>query len=410
MGEKRIKRWKSGMDAVKAAQYLHDMAAEGWILEEVGYLFYVFREDMPADLKYAVQTFREKPSKEELERYTAKGWQVVDHWEQEYVFVRERDTWTEDAVDRQAVVEEIDRKIASDKENYRAEGIVLLVIVGIFLVLFFLQFGTELFFKGMGKDLVFQFGPSLLLTLLCGWAAVRRLRKKRERVLDGEILDQDTDWRRQRKINGVRWLVVALLLGGVIYYEMGWNEELYDLPKEVSYAELPAVRLENLEEDKLILIGESVAEQRESVKDIYGAFTRWHTYDNAVKDYGNLLFMKKIETNQNRRKADGDTELELTTEYYNFLLQMLAKKQYKESLKQEEELFERIYNSGMRKVIETPCDAFDELHICRKNYKDESVLHVLCRQDRQVMELDYNGQAEIDRILAEVEKVFEAQN
>ena len=94
MGEKRIKRWKGSMDAIKAAQYLHDMATEGWILEEVGYLFYIFREDMPADLKYAVQSFKEIPSEEELEAYTAKGWQIVDHWEEEYVFVKERDTYT----------------------------------------------------------------------------------------------------------------------------------------------------------------------------------------------------------------------------------------------------------------------------------------------------------------------------
>ena len=31
---KRIKRWRGGMDAVQTAQYLHDMAAEGWILDE----------------------------------------------------------------------------------------------------------------------------------------------------------------------------------------------------------------------------------------------------------------------------------------------------------------------------------------------------------------------------------------
>lgn len=410
MGKKRIKRWKSGMDAVKAAQYLHDMAAEGWILEEVGYLFYVFRENAPADLKYAVQTFKEQPSKEELETYTAKGWQVIDHWEQEYVFARERDTWTEDAVDRQTVAEEIGQRIEKERENARTGGFVFLAIMGIVLLLFFMQFGIQMFSNDLGWWLFFQIVPNFLIIFLGGWLAVRRLRKKRERVLDGESLDKDIDWRRQRKINAIRWLVVILLLGGVIYYEMGWNETIYDLPQEISYAELPAVRLEKLEGNELIRMGKSVAEQQEDVKDRYGFSTRWHTYDNAVRDYGNLIMMRKIETNQNMRKADEDAELELKTKYYNFVFEAFAQKQYNGVLEQEEEMFLKFRDPEMRKQIEGVEGEFDELHICQQKYEKENVTHILCRQGRQLMELDYNGQAEIDRILAEVEKVFEAQN
>ena len=410
MGEKRIKRWKGGMDAGKTARYLHDMAAEGLRLEKVGYLFYIFREDAPADLLYSVQKFKDLLSEEELEAYAGAGWQVVDHLEQEYVFVKERDTWAEDTIDQQAVAEEIDREMERAKEIYRGEAIVLLAMIGIFSLLFFLQFGREMFSEGMGRDMLISLGPSLLIAFFGGGLALCRLRKKRERIQAGGILEKDTNWRRQRKINAIGWLIVVLLLGGAIYYGMGWNETIYDLPQEISYAELPAVRLEKLEENELIRMGKSLAEQQEDVKNIYGSSNIWYTYDNSVRDYGNLIFMKEIRTWQDMRDTEKNTEIELTTAYYDFLCQILAKKQYKESLKQEEELYGRFDDSDMRKVIETPGGAFDEAHICQKDYTDESVIHVLCRQGRQVMELDYNGQTDAEYILAEVEKVFEAQN
>lgn len=62
---KRIKRWRGGMDAVQTAQYLHDMAAEGWILDEVGYLTYIFREEEPRELTYRVVTLKEAATGED---------------------------------------------------------------------------------------------------------------------------------------------------------------------------------------------------------------------------------------------------------------------------------------------------------------------------------------------------------
>jgi len=54
-------------------------------------------------------------------------------------------------------------------------------------------------------------------------------------------------------------------------------------------------------------------------------------------------------------------------------------------------------------------DAFDETHICKKKFTGEAVLHILCRQGKQIMELEYTGQAEPERILEEIAAVFDAQ-
>lgn len=407
---KKIRRWKGGMDPVQAAQFLHDMAAEGWILDEVGYLLYVFREEEPQELTYRVVTMKEAATGEELAQYEAEGWKVAGNWEEQYIFVRERDFWTDDALERQIAVEEIDRRLERENTDRKATltlGVVIFVFFGIIL---FMQYGTDIFFEDMGKELLVQLGPNLLLLFGGGWLVNRRLRKKKERMLEGESVSaRDADWRGSR-IRTIAILAVGFfLIGWGLYLEAGWNEKITDLPQEIDYAEVPAVRLENLEDGEIIRIGEDVKTQKADVLDMYGpAFLGWHSYDNAVRDHRMLIIMKETETEQRMRPRDGNAEIELSTDYCDFLFEFMAEKQYKENLEWENDIFEGDHRWDARVVQEM--DAFDETHICKKKFTGEAILHILCRQGKQVMELDYTGQAEPERILEEVAKVFAAQS
>lgn len=417
---KRIRRWRGGMDAVQTAQYFHDMAAEGWILEEIGYVFYIFREEAPQELTYRVVTMKAAATGEELAKYEADGWQKVTNCDEEYVFVKERDLWNDDAAERQMMVEEIDRQLETDSEMRKNMTIVTLVIVGLFLLLFFLQYGTDMFVDGLGMNLLISFGPNLLLIVVGGWLMSRRLRKKKERMLDGESVSaRDTDWRSSRIRTVAAVAVGVLLIGWALYIEAGWNEKKYDMPVEVSYQDIPAVRLEKLESGELVRVGKNVSSLKATdglhlgMSQLEAAEYQWmrwmSNFDNYVIDHRYLLIAEHVETDQRAKNAANDAEVELRTEYYRYITEGLAKKQFTGDLEWED-AFYADHVKWDRELLKSQEDIFDELHVCRRDFGKESDIHILCQQGKQVMELDYTGQAEPERILKEVEKVFEAQN
>lgn len=106
----------------------------------------------------------------------------------------------------------------------------------------------------------------------------------------------------------------------------------------------------------------------------------------------------------------GDSEeLELSTDHYQFLLEFLAGKQYQDDLEWEGTFYSDHKNWG-RDLLAAYESTFDALHVCRRDFGMESDIHILCRQGRQVMELNYIGAVEPQRILEEVAEVFAAQN
>ena len=404
---KRIKRWRGGMDAVQTAQYLHDMAAEGWILDEVGYLTYIFREEAPRELTYRVVTLKGAATGEELAAYESKGWKKAGNWEEEYIFVKERDLWNEDAMERQMMVEEIDRRLETDTDMRKNMIIATLAIVGFFLICLIPQYGTELFANGVGMNFLISFGPNLFFILLGGWLVNRRLRKKKERMLEGETVSaRDTDWRGSRIRTMAVLAVGVLLIGWAVCIGAEWNQKKYDLPLDVSYRDIPAVRLENLEEGNLERIGKNISTAQEQ-DSLYFKLNQFHNY---VIDHRWLLITEQVETNQKVKKLADDTEINLDGEYYDFMLEFLAEKQYQDDLDWEKERPSTKYGLEEHHILtEMAKGNFDALHICRTEFGDKTELHILCREGKQVMELNYDGQADADDVLVEIQKVFLAQ-
>lgn len=404
---KRIKRWRGGMDAVQTAQYLHDMAAEGWILDEVGYLTYIFREEAPRELTYRVVTLKGAATGEELAAYESKGWKKAGNWEEEYIFVKERDLWNEGAMERQMMVEEIDRRLEREKTDRKAMGVLGLVLFVFFGIILFMQYGTDMFFEDLGIALFVQFAPNLVLLLGGGWLVSCRLRKKKERMLDGETVSaRDTDWRGSRIRTMAVLAVGVLLIGWAVCIGAEWNQKKYDLPLDVSYRDIPAVRLENLEEGNLERIGKNISTAQEQ-DSLYFKLNQFHNY---VIDHRWLLITEQVETNQKVKKLADDTEINLDGEYYDFMLEFLAEKQYQDDLDWEKERPSTKYGLEEHHILtEMAKGNFDALHICRTEFGDKTELHILCREGKQVMELNYDGQADADDVLVEIQKVFLAQ-
>ena len=94
---KHITRWKTGATKLQGAAYLREMAENGWILEDMNHLTYSFREDEPQYLTYRLVERESYLTEEERAEYEKNGWQEVCHYEREYVFVKERDPFEEDA-------------------------------------------------------------------------------------------------------------------------------------------------------------------------------------------------------------------------------------------------------------------------------------------------------------------------
>ena len=417
---KRIRRWRTGKSKLQGAAYLREMAEQGWILEDMNHLMYIFREEEPRYLRYHLEEFKHALTAEEREGYEKDGWQEVCHYELEYIFVREREPFEDDEeIDRQDLAESIDKQLKEDLDLRKNMFLVTVLIIGGFLLLFLLQEGFGGIRKEMIANLMVSFGPNLFFIFLGGWLVNHRLKKKKRKLEEGDTPDEYTDWRKQKHRGTIGVLIGFLLIGWAVCIEAEWNQKKYDLPEEISYWDIPAVRLENLEEDNLERIGTNVS----SIKELEGLHLgmdlyerseyqrlRWlSNFNNYVVDHRWLLITEQVETNQRVQDRSG-TEINLDGEYNHFILEFLAEKQYQDDLEWEREKPSAKYGLEEHHIItETAKGNFDALHICRTEFGDETELHILCREGTQVMEVNYDGQADADDVLVEIQKVFLAQ-
>ena len=402
---KHITRWKTGTTKLQGAAYLKEMAEQGWILEDMNHLMYTFREDMPQYLKYRILDRDCVMSQEEREAYEKDGWTEVCHYELEYVFVKEREPFEEDTEEeKREVLEELDRQIRLEKENEKNSRYGQLIVVGVGVIALFLMFGFSKDTLGAVGGLATRLLPWILLGFVLSQKRLRTLKKKKAYVLeDGDIPDEYTDWRGQRKgfVKGI--LLFAAIIGIWGYYVFDKNSVLYDLPQEIHYSRVPAPRLENIEDTELVRTSGNIARQKAAMGD-----HQWHIYDNSVKENRNLFIMEEFRIEQNMAPVGEPTEIELSTLYNQYLLEPLADHFYKKELKREETSYPGI-NISTQIILDVPRGNFDALHVCRREYADETVIHVLCRDGKQVMKLTYNGQAEVDDILMEIQRVFLAR-
>lgn len=401
---KHITRWKTGATKLQGAAYLREMAEQGWILEGMNHLMYTFREEEPQYLKYRLLKRDCVMALEEREAFEKDGWTEVCHYELEYVFVKERDPFEEDAEEeKELVLEELDRKIKLERENEKSNNIMQITTIAIVGLTIFLVSGFSSDVIGVTGKMAVKLLPWILLGTILSRRRLKKLHQEKEAVMEGDIPDEYTDWRSQRKGLLRSLLLIAVIIFIWVYYVGGKNEVLYDLPQEINYMRVPAPRLEKLENVELIRVGGDIARQKAARGD-----HSWHIYDNSVTEQENLFIMEEFRIEQNMAPVGEATEIEMSTLYNQFLLEPLAEYFYKEELKGEEKSYPGM-NVSTKTVLDAPRGNFDALHVCKREYVDETVIHILCRDGKQVMKLTYNGKAEVDDILVEIQKVFLAQ-
>lgn len=415
----RIKRLKSAATETQGAAYLREMAEQGHILEEMNHLWYIFREDAPAYLQYRLETRERVLSEEERAAYAADGWQEVCHYELEYVFAKEIDVFTPaEEIQPEEVVQALDRKIEIERKDMRFQKWSILATVVFVGVAALAVFGFSGEAAGFVGKVFLRYALLLLLVLLLGKRSIRKMQQEKEDVLTGDIPEKYTDWRGNRRTAIALLAVMVVGFCGWLFYECEWNEKTFDLPQTISYAEIPAVRLENLTEETLTRAGESIDPDMEGIRvsadfmegSMYEIRKEMGGFDNYAVDCRWLLQTeKKLETKQCMQTEDG-TELNLDTMYERYRSENTAEKVYLETVLAEER-WEEEFDTPKREILSPETDVFDDLHVYRRDWTNEISYYILCRQGNQLMELDYSSKQELDleRMLAEVEQVFAAQ-
>lgn len=423
---KHITRWKTGATKLQGAAYLQEMAEQGWILEDMNHLTYSFREEEPQYLKYCMEERESVLTEEERTAYEKDGWTEVCHYEREYVFVKARDPFEEDVEEqKEEIIKDLDRRIAQEQKGERESRYaqLIIVVIGFISVFLILGFSKESGFAAL--RLVIRLLPWILIAYFASRKRIREMKEEQDRVREGDISDDYTDWRKSRKATFVWIFVLVLGFVGWMFYAGDYNEKTFDLPKEVSYVEVPAVRLENLVDGPLKRTGRSIDPVMEGVRlnadmvkgIMYDNTKKLGGFDNYVVDHRFLLKTQKmVESYQCMMTEDG-RELKLDTSYYKFRGGE-ASDYYGDVVLNEEDFDESLealeMNVPKRQLVFVETDAFARRHTCKREWPEGTAYHVICqsKDGQQIMELDYhysNGDVTVEQLMDEIAKVFAVQ-
>ena len=420
---KRIKRWRTGATKLQGAAYLRDMAEQGWILEDMNHLMYIFREEEPQYRRYRLEERESVLTEEERAAYEKDGWTEVCHYEVEYVFVKEREPFEEDPEEnKEEILKDLEQKIELEEKTERRtrQGQLIVIAIGLVAALLTMGFseGTMIFVVKILTRLL----PWILIAYFASRRRTKNLRQEQDRVREGDISDDYTDWRKSRRATVLFVLALVIGLGVWAYYKSGFNEKTFDMPAEVSYKEIPAVRLENLFDEPLTRAGDSIDPAMEGIRlnanmgegSMYEIKKNMGGFDNYGVDHRFLLKTKEmVETHQCMQTEDR-IELNLDTDYYYFRDIRDAGARYIELCVEEEEMDEYWREEGIDfpppQKIEAESERIDNIHVCRTDWTNEIAYHVVANKGSQVMELHYSGKdIDVKRLLFEIARVFDAQ-
>lgn len=416
-------------DRKKAALYFRDMAAEGLILDEVGYLYYSFREGSPQDLWYETQVFEEYPTEQALADYAAQGWQVAGHWESEYVFVTERADAPPLFPKEENELVKLEQEIQEVEERQVRPDLWMLFII-------LVGFGAAVYHNGFQTETLLTAGKEVrnllllfLLALAVHFVQKRRLRKKRERLLEeaeerGDSQAEEIDWRDsyRRRRWGLCLLAAVFCIG--FYYLADLNEKTFLLTEAV-FAERPILRAEQLAAGDWEPVGEGVDLSQEGLhppkKIEYGVDSYWTKkkrgkLHNYGVEYRNLPALEeKLYTTQSLRERETGEQAELRMTYTRYWMKGLAKRRF------EKRMPKVINGAGIysgeeipwanaeREQINLSNGIFDGLRVYLVSAEVGERLEVLAWRGDQVMEVIYQGTAPAAKLLAEIDAVFAAQ-
>lgn len=254
------------------------------------------------------------------------------------------------------------------------------------------------------------------------------LQRKRARLLEDAGECMEADWRKSRSRHRGWMAVGAVVVLAVVYWCSGIGGKVTDLPQEISYANLAAVRLEQLVDDTFIPWGERIDLTYEGfrITPQVGNMDRYDYQDkkrngeieNYVTRYrSKLLGGKSVVTTQAMQNEETGQMQWLETTYYAYPMEFSAERGYAkraESIRNGGGVYRGktlIWSGAERIELPAAQGDWDGLTVFQFVNEEENAEKrvILVQQDTQMMELHYRGDAALEEILAEVKEVFAAQ-
>ena len=435
MGEKRIKQLKRQMplwDGLRAQAYFQDMAWRGLFLDEIGQIYYYFREGEPKEIRYATQVFSDYLTESELEEIAAKGWKLVSRWEKECVFATE-DMTISDLYDHLEIERlEVERQILATETNGKKPDwfIIVTILIPFVYAISLNGLKVESLVAAVGRT--WHWVAILLFGYIFNRFSRKRLKRKRaeleeQRQLreEGRWDDNDIDWKGKRARNTVLIAVFASAVLAAGYYGCNMNEKAFDMPEKVSYADLPVVRVEELQAGEWKRAGEPVDLSREGFgirtgtdfqkNNEYRDAKHWGRIQNYGVEYKNLpVASRKVYMTQYMEEKNTGELTGMQTQYWNYRLELLAERKFDKMA--EKAGHDGIYSGpeldwvdAKREILDIPKGSLDELVICKLTGEKGERLYILAREGSQLMEMKYKGTVDVEKILKEISRVFASQ-
>jgi len=435
MGEKRIKQLKRQMplwDGLRAQAYFQDMARRGLFLDEIGQIYYYFREGEPKEIRYATQVFSDYLTESELEEIAAKGWKLVSRWEKECVFATE-DMTISDLYDHLEIERlEVERQILATETNGKKPDwfIIVTILIPFVYAISLNGLKVESLVAAVGRT--WHWVAILLFGYIFNRFSRKRLKRKRaeleeQRQLreEGRWDDNDIDWKGKRARNTVLIAVFASAVLAAGYYGCNMNEKAFDMPEKVSYADLPVVRVEELQAGEWKRAGEPVDLSREGFgirtgtdfqkNNEYRDAKHWGRIQNYGVEYKNLpVASRKVYMTQYMEEKNTGELTGMQTQYWNYRLELLAERKFDKMA--EKAGHDGIYSGpeldwvdAKREILDIPKGSLDELVICKLTGEKGERLYILAREGSQLMEMKYKGTVDVEKILKEISRVFASQ-
>lgn len=436
MAEKRIKQLKRQMqlrDGLRAQAYLEDMARRGLFLDEIGSIYYYFKESEPKEIRYATQVFTDYPTQAELEEVAAKGWNLVCCWEKEYVFATE-DMTIPDLYDHLEIERlEVERQIIATETSMKKPDwfIIMMTLIPFVYVIYRNGFKVESLTVAAGRAWHWIAIP--LFGLVFNHFHKKRLERKKAELEEQQELreegrwsDDDVNWQSKRARNTALIVMAALVAVVAGYYGCNMNEKAFHMPEKVSYAELPVVRVEALQEGTWARAGEPADLAMEGFgirngtdfqkNNEYRDAKFWSRIQNYGVEYKYLpLASRKVYMTQYMEEVNTGELTGIQTQYWNYRQEPLAERKFGKLTDKVEHgggLYsgaELDWVDAKRELRDVPKGTLDELIVCKITGEKGERLQILAREGTQLMEMKYKGNVEVEKILLEINRVFYSQ-
>ena len=291
-------------------------------------------------------------------------------------------------------------------------------------------FKIESFMIAAGR--VWHWIAILLFGFVFNYFHRKRLKRKKAELEEQRQLQEegrwdadDIDWQGKRVRNTVLIGVFAVMVLAAGYYGCNMNEKAFDMPEKVSYAELPVVRVEELQKGDWERYGVPVDLSREGVgirngtdfqkNNEYRDAKFWSRVQNYGVEYKNLpMAERKVYMTQYMEEENTGELTGLQTQYWNYRLELLAERKF-------EKLSEKMGRAGIysgaeldwvdakRKILDIPKGTLDEVIVCKITGEKGERLQILAREGDQLMEMKYKGNVDVEKILLEIDCVFASQ-